>query len=204
MPSRRRGGFVPAAAVALLALLLAALTAGPVAADPEPGHIAEKHVVLDKGRLWGTPWKIVAWKTKDGFTCQTLIRQGLGSSTGATGAGSISVCTDVPPEFDPVLSPASWHEYGSRPTTFAVIGTSAETSRVRMKVVPGDHQLTRRARALSGGEQRLAGMPDGFRYVVVAVPRLVGIREIRALDAAGLFLGKTFGFPAPMVPSPAP
>ena len=204
MTSTRRGGIVSAAGVALLALLAAGLTAGAVAADPEPGHIAQKHVVLDRGRLWGTRWKVVAWKTKDGFTCQTLIRQGLGSSSGTTGAGSISVCTDVPSEFDPVLSPASWHEYGSRPTTIAVIGTSAETSRVRMRLVPGGHQLELPVRALSGREQRLAGMPEGFRYVVVAIPRVVGLRDIRALDVSGGLLGRTDGFPAPVVAPPAP
>jgi hypothetical protein len=180
---------------ALVAALVAAVIGGTAAdAIPPPGgRVPDKAVTLARGELWGMPWKVVAFTTKDGFACETLIR-----------GGAVNVCSNIAPLFDPVLSPASWNEHGGMPTTIAVIGASAETAKVRMKLVPGAHVITRRVRPLGDRGTRLAGLPEGFRYTVVAFPKVRGFRMIRAFDVDGRLLGQTPGFPAPPDPGPLP
>jgi hypothetical protein len=174
-------------AALVLALLLAVTIAEP------GGAIPKRTVTLAKGHLRG-PWRIAAYQRADGTHCETLIRHPLTSA----------LCTNVPLIPDPVFSPAIWNQHDPGPLMIAVIAASDEVAEVRLKLVPEDEPLSLDVRPLEEHDRRFAGLPPGFQYAVIAVPKIRGIKALRAFDAAGNFLGGTTGTPAPPDPAPLP
>lgn len=146
-------------------------------------------VSLDSGRLWGSAWEVIAYRNAEGLWCETLLAE----QTTVT-------CVGAQPAPRPLQVTAAFHRHGPNPITVAVIGTSDQVARVRLKLVPGDKPLTHRVRPLREKQRRRAGLPHGFRFFVVAVEKVRGVRAIDAFDKSGRLIGHDEGIPAPVDP----
>jgi hypothetical protein len=104
-----------------------------------------------------------------------------------------NICGTAPQIPDPILVPAGFTKAGPKPTTFAVIAVSEEVTRVEVRLSPGHRTLSRGVEALSEHESRRSGLPSGFRYALVAVPKVRGLELIRAFAADGQLVGRHEG-----------
>jgi hypothetical protein len=181
---------VPARRIAWVGLLAVigslAIPAAGGGVPPPPGALPETVVTFDRGRVHGTPWRLIAYRTDGGLWCQALVRR-----------QTVSSCTGTRPEPNPLLITAAFHRRGQKPTTFAVISTTDEIARVALKLVPGDIPLSRRVRALPERERMQVALPRGYRYATIAIDRVKGLRSIDAFDAAGQLVGHNDGISPP-------
>jgi hypothetical protein len=168
-----------------VALAILVPAAAPAQTAPE-GAIPSTVITLDSGRLWGTPWEVIAYKNEDGLWCETLLRE-----------GTSITCVGTQPAPRPIQVTAAFHRRGTNPTTIAVIGTSEDVARVRLKLVPGHQPLSHRVRPLKEKPRRRAGLPRGFRFFVVALEKVRGVVAIDAFDKSGRLVGHDEGIPAP-------
>jgi hypothetical protein len=177
---------VSAVALAIASAGLAAGDAAPTAGGTSdrlaPGETPKKSVTLGEGKLWGAPWKIVAFRLKSGVVCEGLIRD-----------DGFNICSSVPQIPDPILVPAGVTKAGPKPTTFAVIAVSEEVVRLEVRLSPGKRTLSLGVEALSEQESRRSGLPSGFRYALVAVPKVRVLKLIRAFAADGHLVGRVEG-----------
>jgi hypothetical protein len=178
------------------AVVTAATIAGAAGgAERDAKRLFPKNAVtLGKGRLWGKPWRVVAYRTKSGFWCESLLNEDAFRAT----------CSDQQPRPDPLYISAGFTRERPRPTTIAVVAASEEVARVSLKLVPSDEAVSMSPVHLDNHARRIAGLPPGFGYFIVAVQKLRGFRAFSAFDAAGNLLGHYDGYPAPPSMSPPP
>jgi hypothetical protein len=174
-------------AIAGMAAAISLLPASPAGSemppqDAQPGTV----VTLDRGQLWGTPWEVIAYRNEEGLWCETLLRNGV-----------VITCVNLRPEPRPIQVTAAFHRRGPNPTTIAVVGTSGEVARVRLKLVPGQEPLMHRVRPLKERQRRRAGLPRGFRFFVIALEKVRGVRAIDAFDEEGKLIGHDEGIAEP-------
>jgi len=130
---------------------------------------------------------VVAFHTKTGFVCESVIRSGAG----------FNICSDVPQVPDPLLVPYSFVKFGPKPTTFIVVAAAEEVARVRVRLAPGGRVVSRRMRELDTHESRRSGLPEGFRFGVIAVPKARGIHSTSGFSSDGALVGRLRGSGAP-------
>jgi hypothetical protein len=182
------GGFAVRAIAPVLAVgFLGGAGGSAAAADlSSPGEAPAKSVTLGKGRLWGSPWELIAFHTKVGSVCEGIVRD-----------SRRTVCSNVPVVPDPLLIPAIFTQSGPKPTTFALISVAPEIATVEMRLVPGGRHISRRVTPLSAHDSRRSGLPEGFRFVVVSVSKVRAIRSVRGLAADGHLVGRIPGSTPP-------
>jgi hypothetical protein len=177
----------PARRIAWVGLLasIAALTlpTGGAGARPVPPDAVPKSVItLDKGRVHAEAWRLIAYRSDTGLWCQAVVH-----------TQTVSACTSVQPRPNPLLISAAFQRRGPKPTTFAVISTTAEVARVTLKLVPGHLPLSRRVHELPERDRRRADLPHGYRYATIALDRVKGLRSVDAFDEAGERIGHSDG-----------
>ncbi len=180
MPTRRIAWAALVASIATLSAPTSGSGVTPPEAEPQT------LVTLGKGRAWGSPWRLVAYRTGNELWCEAVVRDQI-----------TSACLGRRPEPDPLLVTAAFHKEGPRPTTFAVISTDREVAHIRLKLVPGDETIARRVHPLPEGARRRAGLPHGYRYLVIALEKVRGLRSIDAFDEGGDLIAHNDGVRAP-------